>query len=213
MKRIKLTIAIAWLLLTTQGCFLFPKPEPLPFISLPQVFKDYTVFQEGSYWIFQNDSFPAARDSSYIVEAYCVNRLLYKDEWENESCLADLIYLNQSWWQTMEVIDYDRENNSYIYVHHEMHKSSQSGNCDHLFLDSASVDTMRSGSEFTYITGRYDTLELNGKTYSDVVRVTHEMNLCGNPNRELYYARNVGIIKRVLWDGNSWSLVRSHIVQ
>ena len=86
------------------------------------------------------------------------------------------------------------ENNACIYTHHEMRKSDQSGSCFHLFLDSASVDTMRAGSEFTYITGRYNTLEMNGKTYSDVVRVTHEMNLCGNPNRELYYARNVGII-------------------
>ena len=49
---------------------------------------------------------------------------------------------------------------------------------------------MRSGFEFTYITGRYDTLELNGNTYFDVIRVTHEINVCGNPNRELYYARN-----------------------
>ena len=214
MKKTQLTIAIAALLFLAQACFLLPKPKPRPYAPVPQIFKDYTVFQEGTYWIFQNDSFPSALDSSYVIKSSCSDEVSSaKWAYDFEICYLDLVYLNERWSQAAGAIMYSHEDDNYIYVNHEFREVDQTGDCFHLFLDSASMDTMRAGSEFTYITGRYDTLELNGNTYHDVVRVTHEMNIYGNPNRELYYARNVGIIRRVLWDGNSWSLRRSHIVQ
>ena len=214
MKSTQLIILFALAIFLGQSCPLIFKPEPRPYVPVPQIFKDYTVFQEGTYWIFQNDSFPAELDSSYVAYAQCADE---KEEelfsFDREFCHSKWVYLNEDWLQWAEAIHYRLEGDGYIYVNSERRKSDPSEFSNHLFLDSASMDTLRASFDFTRIAGRYDTLELNGKTYHDVIRVVREGSISYKPNRELYYARNVGIIKRILWDGNSWSLVRSHVIK
>ena len=47
MRPQKLISPLLLILLLVESCFLFPKPEPQPYVPVPQIFKDYTVFQEG----------------------------------------------------------------------------------------------------------------------------------------------------------------------
>lgn len=89
---------------------------------------------------------------------------------------------------------------------------------NHIFWNPREVDQ----SLYTWFEGKMDTMQLNGRTYVDVLkfRITLDGIYRNKTSRhtQYYWARNVGLIKRELYESNSsqvvvdsWELVEYHV--
>ncbi len=67
-----------------------------------------------------------------------------------------------------------------------------------------------------YIKKTLDSITIQGKTYHDVFITKHPGRQGGETNELIksdYYAKNVGLIKRIYWDGRVKELLRYNVKQ
>ena len=189
-------------------------PPERPFVELPAEFKSYCYFQAGSYWIYQNDSIASFQDSAYVFTSECFEQYdAARTDFDYEACQVTMVYLGEPWVNNIYPDPYTDPLGPYLYELEEMKQPSFEKRAFHLFQDEMGLDSMRLGDEFTFITGRYDSLSIGGIQYQNVIRVTHTASTFGNPIRELHWAKGVGIVKRLHWDGSSWTLLRHSVLQ
>ena len=189
-------------------------PPERPFVELPAEFKSYCYFQAGSYWIYQNDSIASFQDSAYVFTSECKDQYdLDRTSFDFEECFYELVYLGEPWTEDLYPESEVDPGGPFLYHFVDFQQPGILKKAYHLFDDDLDLDSMRIGDANTYITGRYDTLSIGGIEYQDVIRVTHTASTFGNPIRELHWAKGVGIVKRLHWDGSSWTLLRHSVLQ
>jgi hypothetical protein len=58
---------------------------------------------------------------------------------------------------------------------------------------------------------RLDSIVIFGKTYYDAIEVAVDPPQAASHSHHIIWARNVGIVRRAMVDGTSWSLLRYQI--
>jgi hypothetical protein len=168
------------------------EPNDNSLISLPQDVKDYGVFQVGTYWVYRNDS-------TLQVDSIAV-----------ESTNRDTVSIN-----TNCGIEFRERSNVYFSSNFLGVSYSLESQSDQVLLSSSISD----GAEIFYTWQNasnhlLDSLETGGTIYYDIFIGSNQY---GGPITDYLSARHFGIIKKLIYpasgDVESWSLIRSHIVQ
>jgi hypothetical protein len=202
LKSLLLSTFALYLLITVCGC---GKEKIVPLYTVSPDFLSYCYFQNGSYWIYEEDSFPGSLDSVYVFFETHDTVLDYtaRPKYEYERFLYGIVLRNTRW----QILIINSGPDSFIL---QMSESDSLLNFDalHLFQfgDSDSID-----GGLTKITGRFDSMVINRTVYHDLIQVTHFVNKYGNPTREILFAKGVGVVRRSFWDGTTWSLKRYHL--
>jgi hypothetical protein len=212
MKTKKLTLTLFILVVisvTCSTCDFGPKHGPTYLMS--DEFKRYIVFPKGSYWVYEEVN-------SNSIDS--VN--LYRSELEMIDGMSKLGYSYQrfiggssSSFSPEDSVRYFgrpsfQDQNYYILEQFRLNDYLTS---PYVFFDNKSV-----GFEFRYtdnITLVYEDfipeLEMNGITYSDVKVFSTNIQFFSYQSQRIFYAKDVGMIKRELFNGQVWQLKRYYI--
>lgn len=172
-----LLLAIAWLLIIGTNC----KKEK-PTYYMPQEFKDYVMFPEGSYWIYE-DSITGNIDSIFLLES---NTLIFNFD-KNGLKYEKLI---QSFFSS-QMIDIQLKGESYLWV-----------------SDAKFYEYQGPGKFLLYGQGiTYDSLNIMNQIYYNVYMPKSENNWI---DAEFYWVKHVGLIKKK-YNNKNWILKSYYI--
>ncbi len=202
LKAFLLSTFALYMLVAALGC---GKEKIEPLYTVSPDFLAYCYFQKGSYWIYEQDSFPGNLDSVYVISESHDTVLDYnaRPKYEYERFLYGIVLRNTKW-----LIRIDNSGPDSFVLQMSESDSVLNFNAFH-FFQRAGVDSLDEG--FTKITGRFATMTINRVVHHDLIQVSHFENTNGNPTREILFAKGVGVVRRSFWDGTTWSLKRYHI--
>lgn len=177
-------------------------------------FKDYTLFKTNSWWVYQLEN-STLTDSVYVIESdvdtAADSNLDYK--YERYVMQARSVFLNAMVIQTgqaatPDVYDTDHQRTAY---------SNSGGSEIVTFLSNKPP-----GFKFPFYSSHetmykelLPSIVLNNRTYNNVK--VFEV-VAGTPSdqrlpRVVYFSPNTGIIKKELFNGQVWNLVRQQVIQ
>jgi hypothetical protein len=209
MKTSKIYLLFLYILLICTANICSVKPdEGKPTYLLSQEFKDYTLFVEGSKWIYQLENttlFDTLLQTLTIINISKSNKSSYNAEQylqhQKSSFFKDLII-------TMGHINPNDFNIDYTkYFHYNALTSVVIS-----FFTSENVGEKL--FKILYLDFK-PTFELEGKTFENV-KVFEVLDTAyegTNLPRKTYYAKGVGLIRKELWNGQVWNLVEYSVSQ
>ena len=185
------------------------KDEPVYYIPLNNGFLSYVSFPVGSWWVYEEVN-TGKRDSIYVV----INNTLKKENRQDNNYYYQLefrlknnfgeyyfwarpdknIFLNDTVYTCTEA--YNLNNGTYTAIR---------------FFYSKQRDTLYSINDNTYIKNIFDTLILNSSLYTDIYQIENSNQLYGNQIKSEYYSKNIGIIRKELFDSTIWELKKYFI--
>lgn len=194
------------------GC---PYPKPAPVIEIKSEIKDNMVFQTGTYWIYI-DTLTDEIDSVYVIRSK--DSVVSEDEifgyctFTRNNMEVKSTYYNQLMRQGL-VLFCPGPNSPYTYINSILTVSYFCGSYEKNGIESPIVfgDSMA----YTHYDTSYVSYPLLGKTYQNV-KVFSITSVMGNQTlvpQKAYYSPHFGAIRKEMWDGKKWLLLRYHIVQ
>lgn len=192
------------------GC---PSEKPIGDIKMLQELRDYTIFREGTYWIYQ-DLAKDIEDSVYITKT---------EDYElrgnpNEGCTMSgtEIYFYSTYYQKNFIQDFEfycnLSNFQRSIINSDMNVIFFSGS----YYENEKERPLHFGDKAWYTT--YDTLyplySLLNKSYEHV-KVFSVSAIQYNTIMPIksYHAPHIGMIQKEMEDSTVWQLVRYNIVQ
>ena len=185
------------------------KTEPEHFY-ISDAFKRWTVFQTGSYWIFQNDS-TLAKDSVFVKAnptSIDVPSPFAKDNFTHEQ--INMSYSSKFFYSSMINLEYSGQQATfYIYTY----------NFGSYMLIASSLDNFIPYYENTQEGSVYKVLSsdsvfyLGLQKFYNVVSTQHSFN---GKSLTCWFAKDIGLIKVVGENTNpgySWRVLRYHIAK
>ncbi len=174
------------------------KDEPKPTVYLSQSVKDYCRFKDSSWWVYKNQS--GQKDSNYIysfVEGFIDSKRNLKIYERVEYRIGTSFYLD-----------------TFIFL-------IENGFVTNDKPISTSIPGMYYGDmkdtnkvrlfDFEYIQLKDTLEEYNGFKKVKVFKVSASAYIF-NP-LVIFYAKNIGIIRKEMLDGTIWQLEKYHIIQ
>ena len=76
-----------------------------------------------------------------------------------------------------------------------------------LFRYPYQEDTLHIGNEKSFIKERLDSLIVQSETFHNVITCRHTFQQTGSLIHEITYAKGIGPIRKVYWDGSIWELI------
>jgi hypothetical protein len=191
----------------TMGC---KEREPKPTYYVSKEMLRYCWFPDGSYWIYEEGDSTGDFDSVYSSEA--ATRITKDPEeaynWEGYGMALTIRgkYRYQSTIAWPSGVDGTHTLSEMF----EFYSNSMVEEVDYVLY----WDTQGPNTPFVYpttqIVGRYDSMEIRGVVYHDVIEVaTHPS--AAEYTHNVVWAKDVGVIRRSIVDGTVWNLVRYHI--
>ena len=173
---------------------------------MSEEFKSYTVFPNGSYWIYEELG-TGMIDSVSVLKTEKIMRKddSYEFEWLVSSNLSS--HLNDTV-QRLGRPDF----NYRIYVLEEL-RLSDFLNSPIIFFDTSAVGFSNGYAEDFQIKYEsfYETLDIQSVAHKDVKVFHHNIQYFPYQSQRVFFARNVGIIKRELFNGEVWELKRYYV--
>ena len=205
-------IILVVLLNSCEGC----KSDYGPYIPMPKEFKSYTVFPKGSYWIYKDSASMLLDsineyDADYNKLGGNPNAYYINDVWIFS--YKSTHHLNDSLHGFSGIDDYTK-----FYVYSE---NIQTVIYDYpLYFDA---DTLNSKYQYNDYDGGFvdvtytklmSSMAIGSNVFTDV-KVFEQSKLMPHvPNtltRRIFIAKNVGIIRRELFNGEVWELEKYFI--
>ncbi len=163
-------------------------------------FKRYFIFPDGSYWVYKNQS---GEFDTLILKSHTSTFVSDPgpescSEHEFIECEYEISYSSS---KTMTNISaWDNESSSFYDI------SS--------FFPEFASDTSEAfqfGQKYNYNKDFISEMVIQGVKYTNVnsieIDITHYSNINGNQPIYGYFVRDIGLVKRVLYDGTNWELV------
>ncbi len=197
---------------------------------------DWAYFKEGTYWVYQDTAATHRIDSNYVVQDTLYRDKKY-DKGEN-NVILDREIIEMTFYSTFNNTAYvyktrgggcivDGENrfqnsqkNPCNYLSKEF--ATPKGESVHIFIFWMPPRVGLKGDSRSTLTDYYDTYEVQGKVYKDVVRMNTVNNDVERGKTVYFYAKHYGVIRKkvkIKQDEDDpgkwrvWDLVRSNIVQ
>ena len=220
-----------FILLLWQGCRK-KDPEAISGVYLfPQEIKDYTFFMPGTYWVYQ-DSISGVEDCVYVInytagiDTIDINSNNTGKEvveyfgYETARTYDNFTYYYSSNTSFSDQCVDNNEKRPCFWTNREKWGPGNyvgGGFCFlYKFYDGAwSYSGWASGYSKVSIVSHWNSIILNSILYNSVVEFNDNKNITENDNQtNLFFARNIGIIRKELLDSNeTWNLIRFNIVQ
>lgn len=206
MRKLNLIIIATFFVLVAADC---GNKNNNPTYYMPKDFKEYVVFPQGSYWIYE-DSISGIFDSIYletqttqILEPPSYNNWGYKYEY-----LKEMVYSahnNQLSMRTGRFNEYQSNNENGSYIYYGLHP---------LFISNIPVG---SGCENLKYIQHLDSLLINNICYKDI-KIFASISSIGNVDYiKTFFCRNIGLVKMEISDNTDttglkiWLLKSYHI--
>ncbi|MBK9450711.1 MAG: hypothetical protein IPN95_15150 [Bacteroidetes bacterium] len=196
------------ILFLAMGC---KEREPIPTYYVSKEMLRYCWFPNDSYWIYEEGDSTGDFDSVYASHA---GTQIYEDSeegynWENYT-LA-LTIRGRRRFQSTNAWLAGSDGSHTLSDMFEYYSDSTVEESDHvLFWDTRGLNTT-----FVYpatkVVGRYDSLEIRGVVYHDVIEVATDPPSAAEYTYNVVWAKDIGVIRRSILDGTVWNLVRYHI--
>ncbi|TAF63188.1 MAG: hypothetical protein EAZ55_14410 [Cytophagales bacterium] len=186
-------------------------PNVAPMYYIAQEAKDYTIFQAGSYWVYQNVATLQKDTNSLLSTNLVMNTASVTLKYQYESHQSkmrssfyqeNMTYTTAANWgtegRTITRFKFDNYNWDDRYV----------------FLANTPVGTGL--LESIVYANYYEKYEVAGKTYTEVREfyITDETEpIDQRTPRYVWFAKNVGIIKKRLFNGETWELIQHEVKQ
>lgn len=193
--------------------------KDIPFYTIPGEVHAWAYFKNGSYWVYVDDSSfnnsTPNYDSNYVISSTIkkLDEISASGPPEYKYEQAKINFFS-SFFKTGLNVNYDATHNKEVFVGYTNSNLSNIGSNDIYILYFNINQQIESYNPKLILSNKYSTYNLNGKDYSNVVKISYKKN--SNIACEFWIARNHWIIKQVFYfpDGTkSWSLLRSKIVQ
>lgn len=218
-------------ILTLGSClilFLSCRQDPPPVCySTPSDVKEWFLFHPGTYWVYvENGS--GIRDSVYVTSS----DLKIPEGYDSESspylvCRKSSVHFNENYNDYVPLRPLREEctpcigfNDACFSVVREKSTTSLFLGIGSLFIfhptDGFDMDFVVSGWEVdTIVVESTELVQLNDSTILECKKISHSYDpLENNQSTYYYYAKNYGLIKKVLVDSNkTWLLDHYSIVQ
>lgn len=190
MKRLIFLLLFITAILTTNSC---KKPvEPLP---LDKDFLSYFAFPKGSWWVYK-DAKSGLRDSFYVAK--------YQKGITQDKEMG-----------SYEGLSYDLES-KYIKSYGQaipkskIHFTYQTNGTDGYAYRFSTPNYVQFINEtYKFSMKHLDSFQVNNIWYKDVYQ-TESLDSFGNATRNEFYAKNIGVIKRIHYGGIEMDLVKYH---
>lgn len=200
-----------FVLLTLMHCTCTPEYGPVPFYPITEDAKHYVVFPKGSYWIYEEVN------NGNIDSVY-----LYRSEVSRENGARDFGFdfeLFTAGYGSSYTGDSTRgtghpfHNDQNIWSYSEGSRSDPSGESALIFLSPLNVsESRRYAEDFTLIfESQQESMKMDGVTYDSVKVFRHNIMVFANQSERIFFAKDVGIIKRELFNGQTWVLKKHFI--
>jgi hypothetical protein len=181
-------------------CFLLSCNKEAEKYHVPESFKEWALFQSGSYWIYLNEN-SGKIDSSFIYSG--------PSTWFYEPAGDGKLY---------EIISYHI---SGIGEFRLGAKTDQSilliqgifPGGTYVLTSLVTSDLSNLVSPTCWVVKRYDSLTVNDQLFFEVI---HTRDTFSNSTNDYYIAKKTGLIKFAIKNSHgdsAWSLVRYHVVQ
>ncbi len=163
-------------------------------------FKQWSLFQYGSYWIYANDK-NANNDSSYVYSG--PSTWFYKP-------IGDGKFYEVISYQIMNIGEFRlgaKTDNSVLIIEGKF----QAGG--YVLTSSVTSNLSDKVSPTCWVIKRYDSITVNNQLFFDVI---HTRDTFSNSINDYYFGKKVGLIKFAIkneYIDSTWSLVRWHSVQ
>jgi hypothetical protein len=174
---------------------------------MDQDFKDYTLFKAGSYWIYK-DSATGAIDSINLYKSNIYispgsDKIRYNSEVYEISLTSSIDDTLISGSGKTSPTD------PYAYNLGRLH------DYQNIIAYFFSTTGLSKGHQYHYLiyTDLYDSLKVFNQFYKDVIIFENTYNPATYLPRKIFYSKNVGIIRKELYNGQVWNLVRYHVSQ
>jgi hypothetical protein len=191
-------------------CSCHRKDPVYPTYYMDQEFKDYCVFPVGSYWVYE-DSLSGSIDSVYLYRQDYVmdnttNAVAFN--FENFTRYMFSSYYNDTLFGSGGA-DHYPYNNSCSFSERYL---SNYGHINNIFFSNKDTGTIYQSNQNIYIqyTCFYDSLSFTAFFKKVKVFKNLQQEAPDLPEK-IYHARNVGVIRRELFNGQVWNLIRYHI--
>ncbi|MBX9851379.1 MAG: hypothetical protein K2X86_06425 [Cytophagaceae bacterium] len=186
------------------------KEKERPVYYMDQEFKNYTLFPVGSYWVYENSA-SGMEDSIYL---YWQEYKVYEPNNFNFNFEGFKQTLSSSYYQdtiTGGGDAFDKKNKGYDtfaerYISNFLVVNIQ-------FFSPASVkDTFNYNESMrTVYETYYDSLLVEGVWFKEVRLFNNLYQEASSQPKYIYYSKNVGVIRKELFNGQIWNLKRYHI--
>ena len=206
MRRIRHFIWNLTFALLILGC----KEKELPTYYVSQEMLRYCWFPEGSYWIYEEDSTPGWFDSVYVSNPLHLIAPVEGDDFNSEGYSNDLVMSGLKFRQGSQAEPLNSTEGPSISYLSEFYSDSTGQVHDYLLFSSSNGTNQLPFHPSTSITGHLDSIVVHNKIYYDVIEITTSSNEAEFTILSLW-AKDIGVLRRALKDGTSWSLVRYHI--
>jgi hypothetical protein len=181
--------------------------EEKPTYYMSEEFKDYVLFPEGSWWVYETSS-TSNTDSVYI--ASIIERSVISDQ--NTSFKAENFRALKISSEYDSILSGGGVLQKGVQTYKEYPENKQGINGE-IFFSTSQMDSGRLEPSFKNVKylGVTNNVKINNITH-DSVKIFEVLNqeYDSQPHR-IYWAKNVGIIKKVLFDSTVWKLKNYHI--
>ena len=212
-----LAIASTLMAFLLSGCFIFcqdcGQDKDAPTYKLEQEFKDYVLFPIGSYWIYYESALQEI-DSVYLYDQEIrVNKSqkIFPYNYEQLDQNQGSSYFNDSLFGGSSTEKYFGQ---VINLYAERYLSNP--NVTNLqFFNNVEAGTTLDFSEISMVTylGEIETYAIGSSLYINVRVFENLIEVDGRLPRKIYYAPNIGIIRKELFNGQVWNLKRYYVNQ
>ena len=213
MKNASKTSILALTLISLLGisCDPFGGTEPyVPKIYIDQQLLDYTCFPEGSYWIYKNTT-TGAIDSSYVSSGPQIPGVFLRDFGgdmyiDREQISLRKIIMDREFSCLNQIWNYD-ERVGLKTCEYKLRDREYAVTYTMISLDSGK--TIQENKDSLYI-GK---MSMNGFEFEDVFEITMGPPDEGPANffGRVMFAKGVGAIRREIYPGEMWELIRYYI--
>ncbi len=213
MKNLLLLFPIL-LLLTFSSCFK-PNEDGRETAYLPEDFKSYTVFNEGTWWVYE-EVFSGERDSSFVFSSITEINTDDKRAFIREEIDQLLLRRKDTIYCVTFPFTHQSERNIYIYIYIEKNISEFPSSMNLLSYPIDSIDQQVPFQGGAFVTAIEEETIIKNQTYYNTIHVSFDGAVAENGNplwriRSCTFAPNVGMIRIQYYDGTIWELVDYHI--
>jgi hypothetical protein len=202
-RQILLLIFICFSLMGSSCC---NKDEaPIVYIPLDTTFLSYCAFPVGSWWVYEEQN-TGQRDSFYVAYYYTETmknsdeNLNYYELGYRITTLIDTFNFGARPWG--DESGYRHKFTEYYNV------NNGTLSADRFFYPISITDTVNYN---LFLKNVLDTITINSILYTNIYVMANKSSVYNNKIKTEYYCKNVGVIKRELFNGEIWEIENYYI--
>lgn len=210
MKKIfSFTCFVLFLFFFFSSCQSCKKDEkPIVYIPLDTTFLSYCAFPVGSWWSYKEIN-TGQRDSFYVTRTEQEAIRDHHSDLDYYKLIYHITNLNDTFYYSTKPFYFSTY---YTFVLYEIYNAYNGTHIAARFFSPYNNDTLYNYG-CLYLKMSIDTMTINGHLYNNIKVMENKASTYGNKIKTEYYCKNVGVIRKELFNGEIWEIKNYHINQ